>query len=167
MRMGLKFLGINYDQLIDAYELRLSRECIERYPTLKERAAYLVNCYFKLNSVLDVSMKVSSYLEEFASQLFTDYLALEYDPLNFDSLNQAINNFNSLLSPSLKSIKHDIESLMADESLVEQVKAKVIGRLKCCYEKVKGDADECYAKENLDTLVPECIFKEQINNFYV
>ena len=161
------FLGIAYDQLIDAYELRLSRGCIERYPTLKERAAYLANCYFKLNTVLDTSLKLSSYLEEFASQLFNDYFTLEYDPLNFESLNQAISAFNELLLPSLKSIKQDIENLMMDESLGEQVKVKVIGRLKCWYEKIKGDADECYAKENLDTLVPEHIFKEQINNFYV
>jgi hypothetical protein len=163
----MQILGIAFDQLIDAYELRLSKECIERYPTLKERAAYLVNCYFKLGSVLDVSLKLSGYLEEFASQLFADYFDLEYDQLNFESLNRSINAFNELLLPSLKSIKNDIGSLMVDESLNEQVKVKVIGRLKCWYEKIKGDADECYAKENLDTLVPENIFKEQINNFYV
>lgn len=147
--------------------MRLSEECIKKYKKLKERAAYLVNCYYKLSSVIDVSLKLSGYLGEFANQLFSDHFSLEYDPLNFDSLNQAINDFNESLLPSLKLIKQDLASLMADESLGERVKAKVIERLKCWYEKTKGDIEECYARENLDTLIPEHIFKEQINNFYV
>jgi hypothetical protein len=117
--------------------------------------------------VLQVSLKLSGYLGEFANQIFSDHFSLEYDPLNFDSLNQAINNFNESLLPALKLIKQDTEALMADESLGEQVKSKIIEKLKCWYEKIKGDIEECYARESLDTLIPEHIFKEQINNFYV